>query len=425
MKLSRKCLVCTILGTSLGALLLGRALGRILLHLKRRNTDSNTVFTQRKITLDASSLANDDEDDDIQCLLHQPSGTCQNIFLDINAMPAEYLQSESQLIATMVNVSSLLSSSSILSSPRCYPPVHNNNTVLRCEFLLLNAHIRMWTWPDSGVMSWDILSCEEDSLVVIVPQVIRQLQAHGSSWNSNRPLVQWEYKIRGFRNEQDTGLSDGDIGQFLLGWMEFDMKELVVSVDTDYQTIEIYDVINPRFQSLDGYRASLVANDDGSYESKYPELFRPDRVVYLDGIMLSRYYGDAAYHEALVHPAMITHTNPKRVAIIGGGEGATLREVLKYHTVETVTMIEIDELMVNVSKQYLPEWSDCSRIVGSVPSCFDDVRAEIICTDAVAWFMEGFFNQHHIDPSRLYDVIIMDALYVFAFVAIGIYCTFV
>ena len=141
-------------------------------------------------------------------------------------------------------------------------------------------------------------------------------------------------------------------------------------------------------------------------------MFRPDRIIYLDGILQSRYYGDAAYHEPLVHPAMFTHPNPKRVAIIGGGEGATLREVLKHNTIQTVTMIEIDELMVNVSKQYIPEWSDCSMIVGSMPSCFDDPRAELFYTDGIAWFIDRYLNADAINDELLYDIIIMDALYV-------------
>ena len=204
---------------------------------------------------------------------------------------------------------------------------------------------------------------------------------------------------------------NGDMDHFLCSYIDFELKEPVASIDTEYQTIDVYDTINPRFKTREQYHASLQ-EDDGSYYSKHPELFRPDRIIYLDGIMQSRYYGDAAYHETLVHPALFTHPNPKRVAIIGGGEGATLREVLKHNTIETVTMIEIDELMVNVSKQYIPEWSDCSMIVGSTPSCFDDPRAEVFYTDGIAWFIDRYLNTDTIDETRLYDIIIMDALYV-------------
>jgi spermidine synthase len=98
------------------------------------------------------------------------------------------------------------------------------------------------------------------------------------------------------------------------------------------------------------------------------------------------------------------------VAIIGGGEGATLREVLKHKTVETATMIDIDEVMVNVSREYIPEWSDCSTLVGSAPSCFDDPRADVLYADAIAWFIDRYAQTEEIDPKQKYDVIIMDAL---------------
>jgi spermidine synthase len=52
------------------------------------------------------------------------------------------------------------------------------------------------------------------------------------------------------------------------------------------------------------------------------------------------------YHEALVHLAMFAHPNPKKVAMVRSGEGATLREVLKHTTVEKPTMIEIDEIIM-------------------------------------------------------------------------------
>ena len=105
--------------------------------------------------------------------------------------------------------------------------------------------------------------------------------------------------------------------------MEFDLKRRVVEQETAFQTVEIYEVINSRFKSLEEYEKSLMK--DGNYFAQNKDIFRPDKIVYLDGIMQSRLYGETSYHEALVHPAMIAHPNPKRVAIIGGGEGATLR----------------------------------------------------------------------------------------------------
>ena len=170
--------------------------------------------------------------------------------------------------------------------------------------------------------------------------------------------------------------------------------------------------MDPTDQTLTQYTRSL--SNDGSYESKNPELFQPDRIVFLDGVQQSSRYGSEAYHEALVRPAMFSHRHPKRVAIIGGGECATLREVLKHNTVEKVKMIEIDEIMVNVSREHLPDWSDCSDIVGSVDGwCGLDTRAELYFEDAMAWFMDRFADDKLDMPKfkeEKFDVVIMDAL---------------
>lgn len=180
----------------------------------------------------------------------------------------------------------------------------------------------------------------------------------------------------------------------------------VVSTKTNFQKIDIYDVLMSH-QNLGDY--SKAQSKDGSYQSFHQELFEPDRIVYLDGVLQSRRSGDAAYHETLVHPAMFAHPNPKRVAIIGGGEGATLREVLKHKTVEKAMMIEIDEKMVEVSRQYLSSWSDCSMIDGSAASCFDDPRVETHYIDAFQWFINAFPSGHTAKEER-FDIIIMDAL---------------
>lgn len=117
------------------------------------------------------------------------------------------------------------------------------------------------------------------------------------------------------------------------------------------------------------------------------------------------------YHESIVHPAMLVHPGPKRVAIIGGGEGATLREVLKHRGVEEVIILEIDEELVSICREYMPEWSDCSDIRGgNISSCFDDPRASIIYTDAFQWFVDQLGDDGTWLGGEKFDVIIMDAL---------------
>jgi spermidine synthase len=97
------------------------------------------------------------------------------------------------------------------------------------------------------------------------------------------------------------------------------------------------------------------------------------KVLFLDGKIQSAQVDEFIFHEALVHPALITHAAPKKVLIIGGGEGATLRETLRHSTVEKVVMIDIDKKLVELCQKHLPEWSD---------GAFSDSRTRLRFGDA-------------------------------------------
>jgi spermidine synthase len=71
-------------------------------------------------------------------------------------------------------------------------------------------------------------------------------------------------------------------------------------------------------------------------------------------------------------------------------------------------MIEIDEMIVEASRKYIPEWSDCNDLVESSPWCIDDSRATLYSEDALAWFMDKSFHKEK--HQELFNVIIMDAL---------------
>jgi len=110
----------------------------------------------------------------------------------------------------------------------------------------------------------------------------------------------------------------------------------------------------------------------------------------LDGKVQSSELDEFVYHEALVHPAMLAHPSPQSVFIAGGGEGATLREILAYPSVKRVVMVDMDKEAVGICKEYLPSWHQGS---------FDDNRVELIHCDA---------RQYLIDTPEKFDVIVMD-----------------
>jgi spermidine synthase len=114
------------------------------------------------------------------------------------------------------------------------------------------------------------------------------------------------------------------------------------------------------------------------------------KMLILDGDTQSAQSDERIYHESLVHPAMAAAADRSDVLILGGGEGATLREVLRYPGVRRCTMVDIDGEVVELCKQYLPEWSN---------GAFDDSRSRVIIGDALKFLAD--------DPDR-YGVIISD-----------------
>lgn len=103
------------------------------------------------------------------------------------------------------------------------------------------------------------------------------------------------------------------------------------------------------------------------------------KALVLDGKWQSCTGDEFLYHEPLVHPAMLLHAAPRRVLILGGGEGATAREVLRWRAVERCTMVDIDGEVVEACKAHLPEMHR---------RCFDDPRLDVVIADALRFLDE-------------------------------------
>jgi spermidine synthase len=128
------------------------------------------------------------------------------------------------------------------------------------------------------------------------------------------------------------------------------VKRSILNKKTKYQKVEIFDT------------------------------FQFGRIVVLDGKIQSAERDEFIYHEALVHPIMITHPKPENILILGGGEGATLKEVLKHNTVKSVLMIDIDKEFVELCRKYLRRWH---------MNTYRDKRVNIIYEDAFKYLKEN------------------------------------
>ena len=115
------------------------------------------------------------------------------------------------------------------------------------------------------------------------------------------------------------------------------------------------------------------------------------RTLVLDGAVQTSERDEFLYHEMLVHVPLLCHPEPKRVLVIGGGDGGTLRRVLEHPTVTEAVMVEIDERVTALSREYMPS-------IGG--DCWDDPRATVLFDDGNAYV--------HADGER-FDAIIVDS----------------
>ncbi|EOD01694.1 polyamine aminopropyltransferase [Caldisalinibacter kiritimatiensis] len=114
------------------------------------------------------------------------------------------------------------------------------------------------------------------------------------------------------------------------------------------------------------------------------------KILTLDGLVMVTEKDEFIYHDMITHVAMATNPDIKRVLVIGGGDGGTVRELTRYSTIEKIDMVEIDELVVKASKEFLPITSNK----------LDDERVTLYFEDGIK-FVEDKENQ--------YDLIIVDS----------------
>ncbi|WP_347488626.1 polyamine aminopropyltransferase [Desulfoscipio sp. XC116] len=114
------------------------------------------------------------------------------------------------------------------------------------------------------------------------------------------------------------------------------------------------------------------------------------RMLTLDNVIQTNIKDEFVYHEMITHVGLNTHPNPKKVLVIGGGDGGAVREIVKHKDIEKVVHVEIDQMVIDVAKKFFPELS----------SGFNDPRVEILVADGI---------KHVKENKGVYDMIIVDS----------------
>jgi S-adenosylmethionine decarboxylase proenzyme len=339
-----------------------------------------------------------------ESLKHSPSG--QHLLVDIANVQPEFLNSEDQLTNAMLQT--IKETGLTLLSYHCHKL---SPAGISCVGVILESHISFHTWPDEGVITLDLFTCGPKPLLPHAVETIERSFGIPRT-EDDKVRVKWSHELRGFRPEEQksNNVIDGysDLSTMVLSPLDVYSKKQIYSNLTKFQRVDIWEVVE-----LDDYPShadSLKHNlQEGDPRWETPELVTPDNSLFLNGYLQRDASLDIETHEALTHPGMFAHPNPQNVAIIGGREGGVLREVLKHNTVQSATLVEVDEELVKIARQYMPQMSNCSDLIGRAENCFDDELVNLVYEDPRDYFKKHYGKTRaSSDTAPLMDVIIMD-----------------
>lgn len=291
------------------------------------------------------------------------------ILVEFNNCEPESLNDVILIEKGMVNAATESGATVINSTFHHFSPFGVSGVVVIKE-----SHLAIHTWPEYKFAAVDLFTCGDEV----------------------NPWVSFEYlqNVLKARSYSALEMRRGNIK--LLDKIDFDLTTMREEAKK-YKNPEMYNR-NVWFTDKDDNQAlSLRHTGEILFDKKSAfqhvrvlDTYAYGRMLTIDNMVMCTEKDECHYHEMIAHPAILAHGNVKKALVIGGGDGGTVREVLKHKNIESVIMVEIDETVVEASKRYLPTIS-CS---------FDDKRLDLRIEDGIEYVKNA--------EDESFDLIIVD-----------------
>ena len=284
-------------------------------------------------------------------------GCCSEILNDVDVIEQGMVTAAKKAGATVIN-----------STFHHFSPFGVSGVVVIQE-----SHLAIHTWPEYQYAAVDLFTCGD----------------------TVEPWISFDHLKGVFKSQNHSAIEmyRGSLG--MLNRVEFKVKEQRDAVEEELRpqfkrNLWFTDKDDNQALSL-RYSGNVLFKETSPYQTvSVYDTHSYGKMLAIDNMVMCTERDEFHYHEMIVHPAFQTHGHVENVLVIGGGDGGTIREVLRYPNVKKVTMVEIDDVVIKASKQWLP----------TVSCKFDDPRLELIVADGIEFLKNA--------PENTYDAIIVD-----------------
>ncbi len=293
----------------------------------------------------------------------------RHILVEFIGCSPEVLNDVSVIETAMVNAAQKAGATVIQSTFHHFSPFGVSGVVVIQE-----SHLAIHTWPEYQYAAVDLFTCGESVDSWISFDLLKQaFQAKNQSvlemHRGPLPMLKRiEFKAKANRKEWEKTLAQPKFQRNL--WF------------TDKDENQAFSL---------RHTGNMLFNETSPFQQvRVLESYSHGKFLAINNMVMCTERDEFHYHEMIAHPALQIHGKAKKVLVIGGGDGGTVREVLRYPDLEKVVMVEIDEAVVRASREHLPTLS----------SAFDHPKLDLKIADGIQFVKEA--------ASESFDLVIVD-----------------